>query len=107
MTRTATLKLTRRGNVMINHAYIDYEADNIAIIRVCTDNGSLLAHMYGEGIDLPGVGVSKINPNGTVDKDRTTIIAFPQFPGWEVYFATTVGCNIHVCLVRPNSIVPA
>lgn len=98
---TAKIQINKRGNVIIDKATIAHESENIVCIEIMTSPGSTHTHMYGKGHEYPGIGVSRVDKDGSSDKDLATLISFTQYPGWDVFCTSSRGSEIRVCIFRP------
>jgi hypothetical protein len=80
------LKFKQHGTVLINNSYIAFRTSRVVAIEIeCeTKNlkvGSCHTNENGKQIDEIWLDTGKCN--------ETTIVTFPEFPGWSVYLLSS------------------
>lgn len=101
--RDIQLRITQ-GAVRVASAFVEHEADGIALVTIDCDTKYPELGPVGGG-DWPMVGLcasgASLHLDETQSRDAVTIVDFPEFAGWEVFCCDGSGrYEMRLALVR-------
>ncbi len=101
----AKIKILTQGAILISHAYMYQEGENVCAIAV--DMRTKRADIFSTGNDENNCPTISIEANECsqplkkgIDRTMPTEISFPKYKDWNIWSAEVIKYTIHICLVK-------